>query len=244
MASANDPARFTHPGGAVEPARAAELSPDGLAKLEPGQSSEQLLDSLVAAGLLEDAIKFFARALPRREAVWWACRCAAEAPRPPAEGPPSAEMGRQFEAAVAAETAARTAAEGWCSAPIDDRRRAAFDAVQPAADSPSGLAALAAFLAEGSMAPANCPAVPPPPDGCANAVATAVLLSAVRSEPELADEKRARFLETARMVNASTDRWPDTPPPSTSKTTSVPLGPVNPLPPKPPPPPPTRRGYY
>ncbi len=241
-APADNPARFTHPGGAAEPARAAGLSPDGLAKLAPDQSAEQLLDALVAAKLLEDAVKFFARVLPKREAVWWAARCAKESPRPPAAGPPSAELTRQHETAVAAEVAARTAAEVWCSAPLDDKRRAAFTAAEPVADSPSGLAALAVFFADGSMAPADCPAVPPPPDSCAAAAAAAVLVAAVRNEPERADAKRGQFLDIGKQVNAGTDRWPDAPP--GAKPATGPLQPATAVPPKPPAPPPVRRGYY
>lgn len=238
---AGGPATLSTPGGAAEPARAAGLSPEGLAVLAPGQSAEQLLDALTAAGLLEDAVKLLARALPRREAVWWAARSAADAPRPPADGPPSAEAGRQHEAAVAAEAAARAAAEAWCADPADARRRAAHPAAEPVADTPSGLAALAAFLAEGSLAPADCPPVPPPPDSCPGLVAAAVLLAAVRTEPEKAADKRKQFLDVGRAVAAGTDRWPDAPAarPEPPAATGRP-----PAPPKPPPPPAGRRSYY
>ncbi len=230
---ADDPARFTHPGGAAEPARAAELSLPAQNLLTDAQSPEQLLAALARGGLSEDGVKFFARVLPKREAVWWAARCAATVPRPPAEVTPAAH-----EAAVAAEAAARAAAEAWCGGPADDRRRACFPAGQAAADSPSGLAALAAFFADGSMGPADIPAVPPPADACAAACAAAVLLAAVRVEPDKADAKRKRFLETGKAVLAGTDRWPDAPPPPSPVAVELPAAAA------PPPPPKRRTGYY
>src|ERR1700682_4255099 len=40
------------------------------------QFPTKFLQTLVAAGKLEDAVTFCAYLLPRREAVWWACRSA------------------------------------------------------------------------------------------------------------------------------------------------------------------------
>src|SRR3989442_581350 len=36
----------------------------------------QFLDTLIAKQQFPDAVRFLAHALPKREAVWWACQCA------------------------------------------------------------------------------------------------------------------------------------------------------------------------
>ena len=56
---------------------------------------------------------YLAWALPRREAVWWACQCV-RAAVPPAEG--------------SADDAALQAAQRWASSATEDHRRAAFAA--------------------------------------------------------------------------------------------------------------------
>jgi Family of unknown function (DUF6931) len=58
-------------------------------------------------------------------------------------------------------------------------------------------AAVAAFWSGGSMAPPDLPAVPPAPHLTGVAVAGAVSLAAVRSDPSLADDKRRRYIEIA-----------------------------------------------
>jgi hypothetical protein len=40
------------------------------------QFPPKFLQALLTAGKVEDAVTFCAYLLPRREAVWWACRCA------------------------------------------------------------------------------------------------------------------------------------------------------------------------
>ncbi|MCK0195922.1 hypothetical protein MWN34_03255 [Ancylobacter sp. 6x-1] len=64
----------------------------------------------LAAGHPEQAIAFLAYLLPRREAVWWACRCVRHLlPEP-----------------VPAEEARIAAAEDWVKEPSDARQRAAL----------------------------------------------------------------------------------------------------------------------
>src|SRR5687768_947309 len=77
----------------------------------------QYLDLLLAGQQHLDAVRFLAHALPKREAVWWACLCArqvcgAEAPAP--------------------MTAALGAAEKWVAEPSEDHRRAALPAAEAA----------------------------------------------------------------------------------------------------------------
>jgi hypothetical protein len=148
-----------------------------------GTSPAAFLNGLLAAQNLGEAVQFFAFALPAREAVWWACLCSRETLPDPA--PPSLQE-------------AVDAAEAWVRNPTEEHRRAAMSRAQ-ATDmkSPVAWAAIAAFWSGGSLAPENLPEVPPAPHLIGCAVAGAVMLAAVKSEPQLADQKRARFLASA-----------------------------------------------
>jgi hypothetical protein len=148
-----------------------------------GASPAAFLNSLLAAKNLGEAVQFFAFALPAREAVWWACVCSRETLPDPV--PPPLQ-----EAVSATET--------WVRNPTEENRRTAMSRAQ-ATDmkSPAAWAAIAAFWSGGSLAPENLPEVPPAPHLIGCAVAGAVMLAAVKSEPQLADQKRARFLVSA-----------------------------------------------
>ena len=43
--------------------------------LRDGQTPAQFLDVLIEKQQFPDAVRFLAHALPKREAVWWACLC-------------------------------------------------------------------------------------------------------------------------------------------------------------------------
>lgn len=148
-----------------------------------GSSPVQFLNTLLAEKKLAEAVQFLAFALPRREATWWACMCARSALREPI--PP-------------ALTAALEASEAWVRRPTDENRRAAMARAQATKfDSPAAWAAVAAFWSGGSMAPPDLPEVPAAAHLNGVAVAGAVTLAAVQTDPQLADEKRARFVAAA-----------------------------------------------
>lgn len=183
---------------AAEAAKRVELSEPALALLTPDLAPRPYFDLLAAkAELVPDALTFLASALGKREAVWWACQCArAVSPKlPPKE-----------EAAVAA-------AEKWCGQGSDANRRAAYAAGEEATlATAAGNAALAAFLSEGSLAPAHVQAVPPADHLTAKIVTASVAIAAVKTQPEKAPEKRKKFLELGLAVAAGTNRWAETPP--------------------------------
>jgi hypothetical protein len=148
-----------------------------------GASPAEYLNVLISGKKLEQAIQFFAFALPPREAVWWTCICARTVfPEPPPK--PLLD--------------AVDAAEAWVRKPTEELRRAAMARAQ-ATDfqSPATWAAVAAFWSGGSLAPADLPAVPAPPHLLGVAVAGAVTLAAVQTEPQRADQKRAHYLASA-----------------------------------------------
>jgi hypothetical protein len=173
----------------------AGLGGEAAALSRPGLTPRQYLDALASAGRWPEAVGFLAWALPRREAVWWACQCVRQA-LPPGEAGPA--------------RAALEAAERWAAAPTDENRRAAFAAAE-AADfgTPAGCLGAAAFWSGGSMAPPKLPPVPPAEHLMPGAVVNAVQLAAVCRGPEKAAEKYRTFLALAADVAAGKNRWKD-----------------------------------
>jgi hypothetical protein len=162
-----------------------QFSDEAASLLEGGTVAA--LARLEGAGLLMEATRLAAFALPAREAVWWACMCARHTAS-------SAEHPVR-EAAVCA------AAEEWVRRPTDAQRRAAMALAQEAGfNTPESWAATAAFWSGDSMAPPEAPKVPPGPHLVGLAAAGAVALAALRGKATLRDERLRRFLASARDV--------------------------------------------
>ena len=164
------------------------LSPVAAAAAGEGREAE-MLDRLAAAGFFPEATRLLAHALPKREAVWWACMCARH----------TAASG----ADPASEAAVRESAEEWVRRQTDAFRRAAMARAQAAGfSSPESWAAVAAFWSGDSMAPPEAPKVPPEPHLAGLAAAGAVALAAVRGRAERREERLRRFLDSARDIAA------------------------------------------
>jgi hypothetical protein len=164
-----------------------------LALLKPNLKLVDWLTLLAGQGLFVDAVHLLAHALPRREAVWWAARCA----RSVIESNATKEM-----------WAALKAAEEWAADPSEPKRRAAEStAAATQYTSPAGCAALAAFLSGGSLAPAGVAEVPPGPGLTAKSVANAIQLAALADPARTAERFEAFLTEAAQVVNG-TSRWP------------------------------------
>ncbi len=170
----------------VSAERAAEVcgrfAPGEVAKgfLREDQTPRQFLDVLIENGEFHDAVRFLAYALPKREAVWWACLCARTAS---GANPPASIL------------AALNAAEAWASDPSEENRRAAMPVAEVVGfATPAGCAAISAFWSGGSLGPANLPVIPPDESLTAHGVSGSVILSAVMVEPEKAPEKFRVFL--------------------------------------------------
>jgi hypothetical protein len=162
-----------------------EPTEDGQKLAQPGMTPARYVEAAIAAGLFTDAIRFLAFALPIREAVWWACLTV----RDSLAGEPAVK-----------ETPVLEAVEAWVYKPVDANRRAVFAKGEVAGfDIPAGYLALGAFWSGGSMAPPGNPEVPPDPALAPNAVAAAVLISAVAKGPQGADDRYRRSL--ARAIN-------------------------------------------
>ncbi|MBL8350408.1 MAG: hypothetical protein JNL87_08820 [Burkholderiaceae bacterium] len=166
-----------------------DLSPEAAQAVAGVPTAAEALLRLEAGGYCIEAVRLTAHALPKREAVWWACMCAAAVPDP---------------ALAPADVSARSSAEAWVRQPGDDAlRRKAWDAAQATGfKTPEAWAAVGAFWSGGSIAPAGQPAVPPAEDLTGRAVGGAVMLASVRGRPERAEARLLRFLGAARDIAA------------------------------------------
>ena len=163
-----------------------ELDASGQQLLDGAADAATGLERLQGAGRMVEAARIAAYALPKREAVWWACMCARATPDAKATGE---------------DRAALDAAETWVRMPDEKARRAAMTAAEKAGfNSAESWAAVGAFWSGGSMAPDGQPVVPPADHLTGSAIAGAVLLSAVRITPERQKERLARFLGSARDI--------------------------------------------
>lgn len=132
----------------------------------PRRPAPDLFAALLEAGERVAAIRYLAVALPRREAVWWACA-----------------VGRHFPTPLARpeEEACWSAAETWVYDPGDSQRRAAYAPAQALDFATAGAyAALGVYWSGGSLAPPETALVIPPGDALTgSAVGASVILSCV-----------------------------------------------------------------
>jgi hypothetical protein len=148
----------------------------------------EALDLLEAKGFLVEATRVLAYALPKREAVWWACMCAAHTAPADLPGP---------------DRLAREAAEYWVRQPNDKNRRAAMRQAEATTfEAPDALCAYAVFWAGDTIGPEDQPAVPPTPHMTGKMVAGAVYLAALRPDPQREVARLKRFLESGRIIAA------------------------------------------
>jgi len=174
------------------------------------------LTALLDAGKFGDAARYLAFALPKREAVWWACKCARLAPLAPGPG----ESNPQAIALVAAEA--------WVADPTEENRRACGKAGEDAVGTPAGCASLAAFWSGGSLAPKGLPDVPPAADLTPRGVAAAVMVSGVIASPEKAPERYRAFHNIALEIADAKDHWQAKAAPSAAKPPNPPATPPKP----------------
>ena len=164
------------------------LGQDAAAATEGCSQVAEALDRLEAAGFLTEATRLIAHALPKREAVWWACMCAIHTA--PADLPPS-------------DRVAREAAEDWVRQQTDKARRIAWDRAQATGTStPEAWAAVAAFWSGDSMSPEGQPAVPPAAHLPGMAAAGSVALASVRGDVTRREARLRKFLESGRNIAA------------------------------------------
>lgn len=170
-----------------------ELSDAARPLLRGDHTPAQFLDALIAKNCLHDAAGLLAHALPKQEAVWWACQCVRSTA---GQNPPP----KALEALAATEK--------WAAEPTDANRRAAMAAGE-AADlaTPAGCAAMAAFLSGGSMGPTNVAEIPPAENLCGKAVTGAVVLATVVTSPEKGPERLRAFVDHGLQIASGGKTW-------------------------------------
>src|SRR5690349_22709924 len=121
-----------------------QLDDQGRAALAGCRNAIEALERLERAGLLVEATRLIAHALPAREAVWWACACSRH----------TAASGND----PSAEAKVREAAEEWVRRQTDEHRRTAMKEAETSGfGSPEAWAAVGAFWSGDSMAPPEAP---------------------------------------------------------------------------------------
>jgi hypothetical protein len=195
--------RMTHPAPAHLPTfdlaafgSLAELEDESLQLLRPEFGAREFVAELVGAERYADAARLLAHLLPRREAVFWAWTSARRVldPEPPA-----------------AVTAAVEGTGRWIAEPAEENRRPLLEIAESAGfGTPAGCTALAVFLS-GNIAPPEVHPVEPDPFAASKAIGGAVILAAVSTEPEKAEEKFREFLSQGLDIGRRVGLWPADP---------------------------------
>ena len=190
--SFNDDPRLRMTGSRpVQVCHGLALSDAARAALADDPSPACFLDALSAAECHEDAVQFLAHAMPRVDAVRWACDCARAA-------------GGDTLPVVA--SVALAAALRWAAAPSAQRCQDAAEVAEAEGMQDEGAArfvALAAAWSGDSLVAEGLPPTPPPEGLGSAAVAAAVMIAAATGEPAQMGERYrdfiARGMGVARM---------------------------------------------
>jgi hypothetical protein len=155
------------------------LDAAALELLKPDMRPEAFIRVLGEAGRWPDAAKVMARALPAREAVWWACVCA-----------------RQMKSLTAKEELAGIeAAEKWVYQPTEGNRENAFRMVQGSdAESIGILAASAAAFSGGYLPLEEGHRVDLEPAVFAQVIDAIIMVSAVENNGQEIHRQLQHFL--------------------------------------------------
>ncbi|MFA7618768.1 MAG: hypothetical protein WC012_06935 [Thiohalomonadaceae bacterium] len=163
-----------------------EMEKEARALADPSFSPEQLVCSLVEHEQFYSAVVFLAHALPKREAVWWACLCARTT---------------ITEDSSSDDIAALKSAERWVFTPTEENRRLAEKLAEKTEFlTPASWAATAAFWSGGSITGEQDTPVPPAPYLYAHAVAGAVNLSATFDARRNAEDLYRLFISQAMNI--------------------------------------------
>lgn len=173
----------------------AKLGDDAMKHLTPEIAHRAFVQKMMDAEQHQDAVKYLAHALPKREGVWWAWVTAKRA----AGADPAPKIKEALEAT-----------EKWIAQPTDPHRRLAFEKGEAAEfGTAAGCTGAAAFFAGDSMAPPNVQAVPPGEWDTAKAIAGAVMMAVVEKEPEKAKEKFVVAIQQGLEVIGKIKLWPE-----------------------------------
>jgi hypothetical protein len=141
----------------------------------------EFLQLLIDHELYQDAVRFLATALPKREATWWACQCGRHGL---GDSPSDANI------------KAIELAEAWVYKPTDENRLPTMPAAaETEFKTAAGWAAIAAFWSGGNISPVPGATVEPADDLFVKAVVGAVILGAVQGKPDEVQPNYRLFLK-------------------------------------------------
>jgi len=173
---------------AAEVCRKFDLHEEAKTHLNNESTPEQFVERLVRSKFHADAVRFLAYALPKQEAVWWACKCV-----------------RCVPVCFGDETAiqALRAAEAWIRNPGEASRQAALRAGKKHSfempTAPAAWTAMAAAWSGGSTTTGDENVPAPPEHMTAHAASGAILLSAT-ARSDQADKVHREFLEMGVQI--------------------------------------------
>lgn len=183
----------TQEASAIEIAARCQLSAAAQELLCAEAGSSEFADLLLNADKLDDAIRFWAAALPVRQAIWWGSLCVWEAQRD--------LVTPQIENALYAIVK-------WIEQPSDENRRAAAALIKPlGAATPLGLLLEALLHSGGSIAPPNLPKFEPDARLFTTLLAEAVLLADKKISSDKGEDRRREFIATAAKVYQDQVTW-------------------------------------
>jgi hypothetical protein len=172
-----------------------DLQKTVLPLLRDGMGPGEFVVALVANKQYIAGIDFISHALPAREAVWWGCLCLQHT---------------CSNSLSPLDKAATKAAVQWVLEPTEEHRTAAKTPAEAAGPgSPAGALAAAANQTGGNLAPANASPRPPGPFAPAKAVAIAIKLASLKSDPVKIAETHRLFVELGIGVANGRFAWPE-----------------------------------
>lgn len=152
----------------VELIERAGVSDEAVERLDAQANARRNVEVLLEAGLVEDATRMIAQALPKNYAIAWACSCLKRVLDPAS---PADEREREAVQTV----------EQWLADPSEKNRQAALDFAEAGGFATAGCwAAAAAGWSGGSLAPRGYTEIPPPDAVAGHAVHGALQLAAAR----------------------------------------------------------------
>jgi Family of unknown function (DUF6931) len=157
------------------------ISDDAFDLLLPKLSPADYLTKLMEKEYFADSIIFLAHALPKREAIWWACLCS------------KAVTNKETKAD---DLASLTMAEKWVYEPDDKKRRMCGTLAEKGEyKSAQNWTAAAVFWSGGSITKEEEPAMEPAPYLYAHAVSGSILNAVGMSDVDDIDTQFQQFIK-------------------------------------------------
>lgn len=163
-----------------------ELTDESLALLTDEIRPEAFVRALESEGQLMDAIKTLAYSLPRREAVWWACKCVPD---------------MQDVVSAKSELEALDIAEKWVYEPTDDRRTAAFKSAQESSTSSGGfMCAMAVAFSEATLQVSAEQEMDVDTAAFPGMIFAAIIMAAAEGDGTQMDQRSAKYLKIGEEI--------------------------------------------